>query len=69
MIDHSHQGKGYGRQALALVIDHARSRSVPQLLLSVVPGENSPQDFYEGAGFKLTGDLDDGELVMRLPLT
>jgi hypothetical protein len=35
---------------------------------SYVPGDGSPRDFYTRFGFRETGEVDDGELVMTLPL-
>ena len=69
MIDANHQGKGYGRQAMNLVIE--RVRTLPgarELLLSVVPGEGSPAPFYESLGFAFTGEVHHGEHVMSLVL-
>jgi diamine N-acetyltransferase len=69
MIDHRYQGLGFGARAIQLLI--ARSRSRPQvknMLLSFVPKENNPELFYQRFGFARTGEEDDGELVMRLPL-
>jgi len=69
MIDARHQGKGYGRRALTLFIDHVAQRpSATELLTSVVQGEGSPQGFYESLGFALTGEFEDGEAMMSLPL-
>jgi diamine N-acetyltransferase len=70
MIDQSAQGRGYGRRALELLIDHVRTRpSATHLMTSCVPGEGSPIPFYEKAGFALTGEADeDGELYMRYEL-
>lgn len=69
MIDGRYQRMGFGRRAMELVIE--RVRSLPgarELLTSVVPGEGSPQEFYERLGFHPTGDWDDGEAVLRLEL-
>lgn len=69
MVDARYQGTGVGAQALAQVIDHVRSkRTFTTLLLSYVPGEGSPERFYLRAGFRHTGRLDDGEVVLELPL-
>lgn len=69
MIGADHQGKGYGRQAMQRVIDHVRTLpGAGELLLLVVPGEGSPAPFYESLGFALTGEVHDGEHVMRLGL-
>ena len=69
MIDAHHQGKGYGRQAVQLLIEHVRMRpKAKELLVSHVPGEGSPAGFYQKLGFNYTGEEDDGELVMKLTL-
>lgn len=69
MIDARHQGRGHGRQALALLIEHVRGRpGATALSLSHVPGDGSPAPFYERMGFVHTGEEEDGELVMRLDL-
>ncbi|HOU42375.1 MAG TPA: GNAT family N-acetyltransferase [Promineifilum sp.] len=67
MIDSRYQGLGFGRQALLQVIDHVRGRpGATEMLLSYVPAEGSPEPFYAGLGFVNTGEIEDGENVMRL---
>ncbi|MCU0281102.1 MAG: GNAT family N-acetyltransferase [Acidimicrobiia bacterium] len=69
MIAAEHQRKGYGREALRLLVEHVRSRpGARELLTSAVPGEGSPRPFYESVGFVATGEVDDGEEVLRLAL-
>jgi len=69
MIDARYQGMDFGRRALEQVIAHVRTRpGARAFLTSIVPGEGSPQGFYEKLGFALTGDVEDGEAVMRLDL-
>ena len=69
MIDARYQGTGVGRRALELLFDHVRTRpGAKELLTSVVPGEGGPGPFYEKLGFVYTGEVDDGELVMRREL-
>jgi diamine N-acetyltransferase len=69
MIAGPHQRQGYGRAALGLAIERVRSQpGARQLLTSCVPGEGSPRLFYESAGFLATGEVDDGEEILRLPL-
>lgn len=69
MIGAEHQGKGYGYQALNLLIEHVRLRPQAQeLTLSYVPGEGCPQPFYQKLGFVDTGEVHDGENVMKLTL-
>ena len=70
MIDERHQGRGYGRAALRLVIEHARTRpGQTKLRTSCVPGPLSPIGFYERCGFRRTGEVDDGEEVLELDLS
>jgi diamine N-acetyltransferase len=69
MIADEHQGKGYGRQAIALLLDHVRTRpGAKELLTSYLPGEGNPGGFYRKLGFQETGDLQEGEIIVRLPL-
>ena len=69
MIDARYQRHGFGRRALACLIDYVRTRpNATELFTSAVPGEGSPQPFYESLGFVPTGDVDDGETVLRLAL-
>ena len=69
MIDARYQGRGFGRRAIELLIEHVRTRpGATTLMTSCVPGPGSPCPFYERLGFVYTGEVDDGELVMRLPL-
>jgi diamine N-acetyltransferase len=69
MIDAAHQGRGYGREAMALIVDHVRSLpSARELLVSWVPGEAGPEPFYRGLGFVPTGEVDGSEIAARLEL-
>jgi diamine N-acetyltransferase len=69
MIDARHQGRGYGRRAMELLLDEARADDAREITLSVVPGEHSALDFYRGLGFEETGNIEHGELELRLLLT
>ena len=66
MIDTRHQGRGYGRGAMELVLDEARRDGASEVTLSVVPGDHSALGFYARLGFEETGEVHDGELVMRV---
>lgn len=69
MIDARYQGMGFGRRALEMLIEHVRTRpNATELLTSFHEGDGSPQGFYEKLGFRLTGDWEEGEALMRLPL-
>jgi diamine N-acetyltransferase len=61
--------QGVGKAALALVVAHVRSKRVfSSVVTSYVPGPGCPEAFYRGAGFRPTGEVDDGEIVLALPL-
>ena len=67
LIDERHQGRGYGKATLDRVVEYFRGRpGVEAVTTSAVPGEGSPVTFYERYGFVRTGEIDDGEIVLRL---
>jgi SAM-dependent methyltransferase len=69
MIDARHQGRGFGRAALALLVDHVRELpGAAALETSCVPGPDGPHGFYRSFGFEDTGRVEHGEdvLVLRL---
>ena len=69
MIDARYQKTGVGRRALELLFEHVRTRTgADALYTSVVDGDGGPGPFYERLGFAYTGEVDDGELVMRREL-
>jgi diamine N-acetyltransferase len=69
MIDAEHQGRGYGRRALDLVVEYVRARpGAHELLSSYVPGDDGPAVFYRRYGFVETGQVEGGEVVIRLDL-
>lgn len=69
LMDQSFQGMGFGRRAVALLIDYVKTRpGAAELLVSHGQGEGNPGPFYESLGFEYTGDVLEEELVMRLPL-
>ena len=66
LIDHRHQGKGYGREVVQQVVDLVRDHGGTELLTSHVPGDGGPAGFYARLGFVPRGDLDpDGEVILR----
>jgi histidinol dehydrogenase len=67
MIDARHQRHGHGQAAMRWLIDEARCMGVAQIALSHVP-ENPVGAFYERLGFRYTGEVNDGEHEMVLPL-
>ncbi len=69
MVDTQFQGRGVGTAALEQVITHVRSKRLfSSLLVSYVPAPGCPEKFYLRAGFKHTGKVDGGEVVLELPL-
>ena len=52
-------------QASASAPDQSQG-DVRKLTLSIVQAPGGPQRFYEGIGFRLTGEYEEGEAIMRL---
>jgi diamine N-acetyltransferase len=69
LIGEQHQRRGIGREVLAQVVDLVRANGATELLTSYEPGKGNPGPFYERLGFRPTGEVDDGEIVLRLPLS
>ena len=70
LVDHRHQGQGYGAAAVQMVVDHLR-RDRPEakeLLTSVGQGPLSPIGFYLGLGFRPTGQIHEDEVVLTYEL-
>ena len=72
MIDEKHQGKGYGKAAMAVFIDFVKSKphgyEVKYIYTSVVPNNHIATKLYERMGFTKTGAQLDGEDLMLLVL-
>jgi diamine N-acetyltransferase len=69
LIDERHQGRGFGRATLDLIVEYFRGRPrVEALITSAGQGDGSPIGFYERYGFERTGEVSDGEVVLRLGL-
>ncbi|MEM8781632.1 MAG: GNAT family N-acetyltransferase [Planctomycetota bacterium] len=69
MVGAEHQGRGYGRAAIALIVDEVRR--LPDgvtLKTCYVPGEGGPEGFYRKLGFEPTGVVEDDEVELRLDL-
>lgn len=62
MVAGPHQGRGYGKAAIGLVVRELRARGIHELFTSYGLGEASPERFYAGLGFVLTGDAYDDEV-------
>ena len=69
MVAAGFQGRGYGRVAIARIVDHVRTLpDARELLVSWVPADGGPEPFYRGLGFEPTGEVDGVEVVARLSL-
>jgi diamine N-acetyltransferase len=69
LVDHRFQGRGYGTATLDLVVEHVRKRPDARVLLvSHVVGPTSPVTFYQQYGFRLTGEVHDGEPMLEFDL-
>jgi len=68
LIDGRYQRRGYGRETLRQVVELIRAEGATELLTSYVPGDGGPWPFYEEFGFRPTGEIEDDEIVIRLPI-
>jgi predicted NBD/HSP70 family sugar kinase/RimJ/RimL family protein N-acetyltransferase len=68
LVDQRYQGRGFGREAARLAIEHARSRpGCRGMKISHMPSNREAGRLYEGFGFRYTGTTDeDGEVEMQL---
>ena len=70
MMDARYQGMGFATQAMEQLIDYVLGRpNASELRVSYVPAEGCPQPFYARLGFVDTGEVHEGENVMRLDLS
>jgi len=71
MIDRRHQGKGYGREAMHLLIERIRGLSDEEhrsVYISFEPENRAAKSLYESLGFLPDGRTLYGEVVYRLAL-
>ena len=69
MIDQRHQGHGYGRAAMLLLIDRIRSEMDEErhrIFISFEPENEVAKSLYESLGFVPDGRVEYGEIVYRL---
>lgn len=66
MIDKNHQGKGYGKIALKLLINRIIAEyKCDEIYLSILKDNVNAQRLYEEFNFRFNGELDiSGELIM-----
>ncbi|MCU0831455.1 MAG: GNAT family N-acetyltransferase [Rhizobiaceae bacterium] len=69
LIAREHQGRGFGRAALLDLFEWARSRGLPRIFTSVVPGNAAAAGLYQSLGFAFTGRVieDEAEMVVVVP--
>ncbi|WAU82934.1 GNAT family N-acetyltransferase [Streptomyces sp. Qhu-G9] len=63
-----HQRRGYGGFAVAAVCAEARRRGERRLWVSWGPGDGGPEPFCTRLGFRVTGEVVDGEIVAEREL-
>jgi len=69
MIDRKYQNKGYGKAAMSVILDYVRKLGMfSEMRLSFEPENTVAEKLYAGFGFRATGEIDDGEVVMMLEL-
>lgn len=69
MIDEAHQGKGYGRMALKLVLDYIKKKpfgNSDRVVLTCNKKNSHALSLYESLGFELTGNEEDDEVELVL---
>ncbi len=72
MIDQAHQGKGYGKAAMGLVLDYIKAEpfgSSKAVSITVNPQNTVAYEMYKKMGFAETGSCDEDEVEMRLLLS
>lgn len=71
MIDRSHQGRGYGKAALALALDYIRTFPCGKAeccYLSYEPENTAAAALYHSFGFRENGETDGEEIVAVVKL-
>jgi diamine N-acetyltransferase len=64
MVAAPFQGRGYGRQAIALAVGVARDWGCPRITAGVADVPHGNMGFYERLGFRWTGRYEEGEKVI-----
>ncbi|MFW9991547.1 MAG: GNAT family N-acetyltransferase [Candidatus Odinarchaeota archaeon] len=67
MVDEKYQKRGHGRKAMEKVIEllHLHGK-LPEARTSVVPENQAARKLYGSLGFRETGEIIDGEIVLSL---
>ena len=67
MIDQRYQGQGYGRATMReLIAQLSQQPDCAEIRLSFEPDNVVAERLYASLGFQRTGEIEDGEVVMRL---
>lgn len=67
MFPEEHQNKGYGTQAIEKIVQMAKkSGKYDYMIIDYVLENTIAGHVYEKVGFKPTGEISNGEIVMRL---
>ena len=69
-IDQRYQGKGFGYEAAALILQKMRDDGkYDKVVLCYIDGDTPAQKLYEKLGFHHTGASDGDEIIMEMSLT
>ena len=66
MVDHRYQRRGYGREAVQALVHSSQAQGHAKIYLSYEPENVVGAQFYASLGFRETGRIDDGEIVLCL---
>lgn len=67
MIDCKYQRKGYGKQAIMLLLEYIKSQNICQeFYTSAEPANAGAIMLYEKLGFVRTGEIVSGEIVLKI---
>jgi diamine N-acetyltransferase len=67
MIDEKFQGRGYGKAATLEVIERLKQNDdCKEIYLSIYSENTNAEKLYTSIGFERTGEISQGEIVMRL---
>ena len=68
MIDEDLQGKGYGTAAMQVIIQYFKDHGANNIRLSTKETNTTALSLYRKAGFRVTGEMNDEEIVLQLDL-
>jgi len=69
LIDHRFQRRGYGRSAVALLLEELRAEAAhPAVILCCCEEDKAAFRLYQQAGFAPTGERDENEIILSRPL-